>query len=73
MPKFEEQLKALENVVDKLESGDLSLEDSLKLFEEGVALSETCKKELDAAEGRVQILTAKKNGQREAEDLDLEG
>lgn len=71
MAKFEDQLKALENIVDKLENGELSLEDSLKLYEEGVTLSETCKKELDAAEGRIQVLHAKRSGEREAEDLDL--
>lgn len=72
MPQFEEQLKALEAVVDKLEHGDLPLEESLKLFEEGITLSESCKKELDAAEGRVQVLTARQNGNREAVDLELE-
>lgn len=72
MPKFEDQLKTLENIVNKLEGGDLSLEESLKLYEEGVNISESCKKELDAAEGRMQVLAAKRNGTREAEDLDLD-
>ncbi len=39
MPSFEESLKKLETIVDKLEKGDLSLEESLKLFEQGVGLS----------------------------------
>ena len=51
MPSFEESLKKLETIVDQLEKGDLALEDSLKLFEEGVGLSAACKQELDAAEG----------------------
>lgn len=73
MATFEEQLKTLESVVEKLERGDLPLEESLALFEQGVALSESCKKELDAAEGRVQVLLQRGNSrEREAEDLLLE-
>jgi exodeoxyribonuclease VII small subunit len=62
MAKFEEQLKGLEGIVEKLEQGDLPLEDSIKLFEEGVKLSEACKKELEEAEGRVEILLKQKSG-----------
>ena len=54
MPTFEESLKKLETIVDRLEKGDLALEESLKLFEEGVGLSAACKTELDAAEGKVK-------------------
>jgi exodeoxyribonuclease VII small subunit len=67
MPSFEESLKKLETIVEKLEQGDLALEDSLKLFEEGVGLSATCKKELDAAEGKVQILIKQRDGSLKAE------
>jgi exodeoxyribonuclease VII small subunit len=56
MATFEDQLKQLEQVVDRLERGDLSLEESLVLFEQGTALSEACKTELEAAEGRIQVL-----------------
>ena len=56
MPSFEQQLKALEAIVDRMEEGDLSLEESVKLFEEGLKLSEACKKELEAAEGKIQVL-----------------
>ena len=62
MPTFEESLKKLESIVDQLEKGDLPLEDSLKLFEEGVSLSAVCKQELDAAEGKVQILIKQRDG-----------
>lgn len=73
MPSFEEQLKTLESVVEKLERGDLPLEESLALFEQGVSLSDACKKELDAAEGRVQVLLQRGSGrERTAEDLLLE-
>ncbi len=73
MATFEDQLKTLEAVVEKLERGDLSLEESLALFEQGVGLSDACKKELDAAEGRVQVLLQRGNSrERVAEDLRLE-
>lgn len=62
MPSFEESLKKLESIVDKLEKGDLSLEESLKLFVEGVGLSAVCKKELEEAEGKVEILIKQRNG-----------
>jgi exodeoxyribonuclease VII small subunit len=67
MALFEESLKKLETIVEQMEKGDLSLEDSLKLFEEGVALSATCKKELDAAEGKVQMLIKQRDGSLKAE------
>ena len=67
MPSFEEQLKKLETIVDQLEKGDLSLEDSLKLFEEGVGLSAACKKELDDAEGKVQMLIKQRDGSLKTE------
>ena len=62
MASFEESLKKLETIVEQLEKGDLALEDSLKLFEEGVGLSTACKQELDAAEGKVQILIKQRDG-----------
>ena len=62
MPSFEDSLKKLESIVDQLEKGDLALEESLKLFEEGVGLSAACKAELDAAEGKVQMLVKQRDG-----------
>jgi exodeoxyribonuclease VII small subunit len=56
MASFEEQLAALESVVELLERGELPLDESVRLFEEGVKLSNACKKELEAAEGRIQVL-----------------
>jgi exodeoxyribonuclease VII small subunit len=67
MPTFEESLKKLETIVDQLEKGDLPLEDSLKLFEEGVGLSAVCKQELDAAEGKVQLLIRQRDGSLKTE------
>ncbi|MGA2727598.1 MAG: exodeoxyribonuclease VII small subunit [Terracidiphilus sp.] len=72
MPSFEESLKKLESIVDKLEKGDLSLEESLKLFEEGVGLSATCKKELEEAEGKVQMLIKQRDGTLKAEAFPAE-
>lgn len=71
MATFEEQLKTLEGVVERLEKGDLPLEESLALFEQGIALSDACKKELDSAEGRVQVLL-QRGRKTVAEDLVLE-
>jgi exodeoxyribonuclease VII small subunit len=72
MAKFEENLTALESVVERLERGDLSLEDSVKLFEEGVKLSGACKTELDGAEGRIQLLVEQGRNPMAARDLDVE-
>ena len=72
MPSFEESLKKLESIVDKLEKGDLSLEDSLNLFEEGVGLSAACKKELEEADGKVQILIKQRDGSLKAEPFPTE-
>jgi len=61
---FEESLKKLETIVERLEQGDLPLEESLRLFEEGVGLSAVCKQELDAAEGKVQMLVKQRDTAR---------
>lgn len=66
MPKFEECLQRLETIVKEMERGDLPLEQSLKLFEEGIALSGSCRSELEDAEGKVEILI-KNNGVVRAE------
>lgn len=70
MPKFEECLERLERIVDELEKGDVPLEQALALFEEGVQLSTSCKKQLEEAEGKVEILL-KHNGRIQAEPFDL--
>ena len=56
---FETGLDELEKVVKELEGGDLSLERSLELFERGVGLSDTCRKQLEEAETRVEMLIRK--------------
>ncbi len=72
MAKFEENLTALESVVERLERGDLSLEDSVRLFEEGVKLSGACKTELDGAEGKIQLLVEQGRKPMTVTDLDVE-
>lgn len=67
MATFEESLKQLEKIVDQLERGDLPLEESIKIFEEGVRISSACKQELEAAEGKVQILMKQKDGSMKPE------
>ena len=56
---FEASLEELEKVVKELEAGDLPLERSLALFEKGMSLSDTCRKQLDEAETRVEMLIRK--------------
>ena len=72
MAKFEEQLAQLETVVEKLERGELPLEESVRLFEEGVKLSEACRQELEKAEGRVQVLVQGPKGTMRAAEMDLD-
>jgi len=69
LPKFEECLERLEKIVQELEKGDVPLEKSLTLFEEGMQLSSACRKELDEAEGKVEILL-KQNGKLQAEPFE---
>ena len=65
---FESALKELETLVSSMESGELSLDESLKAFERGVELTRKCQSSLEAAELRVQTLTKDK----ELKDSDLE-
>ena len=67
MATFEESLKKLDEIVGHLENGNLPLEDSIRLFEEGVRLSTVCKKELETAEGKVQMLIKQRDGSMKTE------
>jgi exodeoxyribonuclease VII small subunit len=71
-PDFERSLARLGEVVRRLESPQLSLDEAMKLFEEGVALSRECQKQLEEAEGRVEILLKKADGKLAAEPFDPE-
>ena len=69
MVKFEESLERLEKIVQELEKGEVPLEKSLTLFEEGMQLSTTCRKQLEEAEGKVEILL-KQNGKLQTEPFE---
>jgi len=68
--KFEEALKKLERTVSDLESGELSLDDSLKRYEEGVKLAQFCSKKLETARRKVEILVKTSGGKLEAKPFD---
>ena len=74
---FEEALGRLERIVDQLEAGHLGLEESLKVFEEGVALARRCGKYLEEAEKRIELLTKDESGLLKTEpfawDKDAQG
>ncbi len=70
MAGFEEHLTKLESVVERLERGDLTLDESVRLFEEGMKLSQACKVELERAEGRVQVLVEGKGGRMQAAEME---
>jgi exodeoxyribonuclease VII small subunit len=72
-PDFERSLARLEEVVRKLESPQLSLDEAMKLFEEGVELSRECQKQLEEAEGKVEILLKKADGKLVAQPFEPEG
>jgi exodeoxyribonuclease VII small subunit len=70
--EFERSLARLEEVVNRLESTDLPLDEAMKLFEEGVRLSRECQKQLEEAEGKVEILLKKADGKIAAEPFEAE-
>lgn len=70
---FEIALKRLEEIVQKLESGDLSLDESLRLFEEGIELSRLCTKKLSEAEAKVEKLIKLGEKEFKTEPLEVEG
>ncbi len=69
---FESSLKELERIVRRLEEGELPLEDSLKLFEDGVKLSRECQERLNQAERRIEILLKDENGNPNLEIIKAE-
>jgi exodeoxyribonuclease VII small subunit len=69
LPKFEDCLQRLEKIVQELEKGDVPLEKSLTLFEEGMQISNACRQELEQAEGKVEILL-KQNGRLQPEPFE---
>jgi exodeoxyribonuclease VII small subunit len=68
--KFEEAVSKLERIVERLEQGEIPLEESLKLFEEGIRLSRFCSQKLDEAEKRVEILLKDEEGRVKTEGFE---
>ena len=66
---FEESMTELESIVTKLEAGDVTLDVSIELFEEGIKLAKNCQKKLDDAEKKVKLLTTNIDGEIIAEDF----
>lgn len=69
-PDFESSLEQLEVLIGQLESGELSLEESLKTFEQGIKLTRACQQSLSSAEQKVAILLKKDNGEVTSETLE---
>jgi len=72
-PGFEEALARLEAIVKSLEDGDLPLEESLRLFEEGVSLTRSCAARLEEAQRRIDVLTRGEQGTLELRPLEGAG
>ena len=70
--KFEDALVRLETIVAELEKGDLPLDDSLKIFEEGIKLSKNCLKMLDDAEKKIEIMVQEKDGKKRLRAFSLD-
>ncbi|MFO0706816.1 MAG: exodeoxyribonuclease VII small subunit [Nitrospira sp.] len=71
--KFEQAMARLEAIVGELEKGDLPLDESLKIFEEGIRLSKNCLKVLEEAERKVEVLVQDKNGKKQLRAFSLDG
>ena len=70
-PSFEEAISQLETITRQLESGELSLDDSIKAYEKGMQLKKICQQMLDRAEGRLEYLAKQEDGSVEAGPIDL--
>ncbi len=68
--KFEEALKKLEKIVTDLEKGELSLDEALKRYQEGIELSRHCGQRLDSAKKKIELLSKNKKGELELKPLD---
>jgi exodeoxyribonuclease VII small subunit len=70
--RFEEAFKKLEAIVNKMEGGDLSLNESLKLFEEGMRLSKLCSQKLTEVQKKVELLIKSEDGSLKTQPFPLE-
>lgn len=71
-PSFEEALKRLEQIVDSLERGEVSLEDAIGLFEEGIKTASICREKLKNAEKKIKQLIKDSNGTFSLEDFQFD-
>ena len=71
MVSFEENLRELEDIVKKLESGDISLDEMLELYEQGIARTKECNAQLKNAEQKISILEKKSNGEIEEKPFEV--
>ncbi len=69
--KFEKALKRIEDIVEALEQGDVSLDDSLKLFEEGQSLLKFCREKLTKVEKKVKVLIHTEKGELKLKDAQI--
>lgn len=72
-PRFEDTLNELEQLLTGMESGELSLDESLVAFEQGIKLTRSAQQSLEAAQQKVQLLIEDNNGKLHTEALDPEG
>ena len=70
--KFEKAMERLEQIVDELEKGDLDIDKSLQIFEEGIKMSRTCSKKLSDAEAKIEKLTRNQKGELITELFQME-
>ena len=69
---FEESIKKLEQIVDELEVGDMSLEKSIEKFQQGIELSSFCSKKLEEAEKKITVLIEENSGKIKVQKFELE-
>lgn len=70
--KFEDAIKKLEKIVEDLEQGDLSLDDALKKYQEGIEISRVCSQRLESAKKIIDVLSKNKKGEFELKSFDAE-
>ena len=70
---FENNLKELENIVKTLESSDVSLDEMLELFEQGLKLTKSCTAQIETAEQKISILLKDKNGEMTEKEFEVSG
>ena len=68
--KFEEALKKLEKIVEDLEKGDLTLDEALKKYQEGIELSRACSQRLESAKKKIEVISKNKKGEFELKPLE---